>query len=269
MEAFGLIFKHLSLFLLLLAAPLFGSPDSIWMKKKPPSDAKILAKVTPYVIPESHPAKKPLNNIFSASRVLKNLKTLRAAGFEISGPRKFTRLIVASHFDIPGYIFKLYIDAQRPHKNTPEYEFWILRIQGARLIQEELELNGWQDLFKVPQKWIYQLPSQPAPSEDFAAKNFILVEDDMGLYPDDINKEIWKSDAISETLLTALFYLLKKIGLHDCVKPDNIPFSVDGRVAFVDTQTFHEKVSYKEFASYLSPKNQKFWKNLILNNQEE
>lgn len=223
----------------------------------------VSAKVRPYLLPNDHPIKSSLDALFSSDRVILNMKKLLKAGFQTAGPRKVTRLIVATHPDFPGYIFKLYLDAQRYHKDTPEHKLWMMRIQGVQLIQKEIDAHGWQGMFKVPKKWIYALPKDPDPSTDFLTKNYILVEEDMDIYPDAKNKKLWKSNQVSQELLSALFTILKNVGLNDCVKPDNIPFSKDGRVAFIDTQSFHESVPYKDFAPFLSEANQKYWKKLI------
>lgn len=229
-----------------------------------PINDKLRIKIASYLMPENHPIKPALDQLFSASRVLLNWESLCAAGFEATKPRKFTRLIVASHPDFPGYIFKLFVDAQRYEKKELVHEYWINRIVGARLIEEQIVRNGWQHYFKVPKKMLYILPKDPQPPKEFYAKNSILVEDNMNIFSSSDNNALWKSDSISTEFLKALFTLAESIGLGD-MKPDNIPFSLDGRAAFVDTQTYHVKGGAKKMTSYLSPENQTYWKQLIKN----
>lgn len=77
------------------------------------------------------------------------------------------------------------------------------------------------------------------------------------------NLNQWKSSQVSPELLIALHTLLKSLGLSDCVKPDNIPFSTDGKVAFIDTQSHHQwPVPYKNLNPYLSSSNQRLWKQI-------
>ncbi len=228
---------------------------------------EIWNKVAPYLIPDSHPVKLQLDAIFSSSRAILNMKTLRAAGFHASNPRRFTRLVVATHPAVPGYVFKIYLDAQEYHKNKTEYENWIMRIQGIQAVQKQIEEHGLQNFFRLPTKWIYALPSMPSPPKEFLRKNFILVETDMNIYSNEENLRLWASDQVSQPLLDALFLILKNVGLHDCTKPDNIPFTKDGKVTFIDTQTFNKKPLFKRFKAFLSPANQEYWLQLIEKNK--
>jgi hypothetical protein len=219
--------------------------------------------VAPYLLPHDHPITPVLDHLFSSSRAILNLVALKQAGFAESKPRKFTKLIVTTHPACPGYIFKLYLDAQRYYKDLPEHHYWILRIQGANKIRRELKAQGIEHLFKVPQKWIYALPAHPQPPSGYYTKYYILVEEDMELFSKDDNERLWASSLVTFELLDHLYAILKKIGLRDCAKPDNIPFSLDGRIAFVDTQTFgSKKVRYKKLNPYLSPSNYAYWKTI-------
>lgn len=218
----------------------------------------------PYLLPDNHPAKPILDTLFSSTRVLKNLKSLEQAGFRKSKPRKFTHLIVTSHPALPGYIFKIYLDSQRFHSGEAEYEQWKLRINGANLIRQEILNRGFSSTMKVPQKWIYLLPDLPQPNGDYYPKYTVLFEEDMDLISSDENKKHWGSHQISAEFLTDVFHLLKDLGLEDCAKPDNIPFSHDGRIAFIDTQSYGKKrVLFKKMTKYLSEENQAIWKALI------
>lgn len=227
--------------------------------KQPSKEDLVL--ISPYLMPQDHPIKPFLDHLFSSSRVIFNLKTLERAGFDKIKPRKFTELIVTKHYALPGYVFKLYLDTQRYHKNRPEYYYWMLRAKGAKQISKNIKEHHLEAMFKVPQKWIYALPERPKPSKDYYPKYYILVEEDMAILSDHDNQELWGSDYVSTHLLDNLFFLLKKLGLQDCAKPDNIPFSSDGRISFIDTQTFGSKeIYYEKLTSYLSDTNQAYWK---------
>lgn len=216
-----------------------------------------------FLIPDSHPIKAQLDELFSCSRVILNLKTLARAGFVFSKPRPFTHLIVAKHPAFPGYLFKLYLDAQRYHKNKPEEYFWMQRIEGALLVRHAITIYQLQDYVKVPQKWIYQLPKKPKAHKGYMTKKFILVEEDMNLLSDKENEWLWSTSNTSKEHLYAVYLVLKYAGLSDCAKPDNIPFSSDGRIAFIDTQTHGQEVPYKDLESCLCPENQNFWHQLV------
>lgn len=227
-------------------------------------DSKTKAELAPYLLPDDHPAKPILDSIFSESRVLFNLKTLVDAGFLKSKPRDFSHLIVTKHPALPGYVFKLYLDSQRFHSMNPEYHFWKLRINGANLVRQEIAARGLSSQMKVPNKWIYLLPDEPEPDPDYYPKYTIIIEDDMDLVSNDENYAIWKSNAITPEFLTTLYHFLKDLGMQDCAKPDNIPFSHDGRIAFIDTQSYGlKKVWFKKLTKFLSDENREVWKALI------
>lgn len=218
--------------------------------------------VEDYLLPEDHPIKPFLDSVFTSFRATFNLSTLKKAGFKKAKPRKYTKLIVTKHRGLPGYVFKLYLDAQRYHKDLPEHHMWVLRIQGAEKIRKEIVNRGYEKWFKVPRKWIYALPKHPSPPIGYYTKRYILIEEDMEIFPNDENKTMWSSDYVTQEFLDALFVILKNVGLNDCVKPDNIPFSIDGRAAFIDTQSHGEKVSYKNLCPYLSDSNRAYWKTI-------
>lgn len=224
---------------------------------------KVREAVAPYLMPSDHPIKALLDTLFTSSRAILNLDKLQEAGFAKAYPRKFTKLIVTTHPAFPGYIFKLYLDAQRFHKNLPESHLWIWRVLGARMVQDVITARGLGRLFKVPQKWIYELPRYHMPPKGYCTKYYILVEEDMELVSCRENKALWAGSHVSTSLLDGLYVILKRVGLSDCAKPHNIPFSYDGRVAFIDTQTSGSKhISYSDLTHSLSKPNQQYWKDI-------
>lgn len=226
-------------------------------------DAGTKQEVQPYLLSADHPIRPVLDAIFTDSRATLNLKTLKKAGFKKTKPRKFTKLIVTMHPSVPGYIFKLYLDAQRFHKDTLEHHFWMARIQGANLARQYIIDHHLEERFKVPQKWIYELPRYPKVEEGYQEKHYILVEEDMHILPDEQNKELWGSSYVNYQLLEELYAILKCVGLYDAAKPDNIPFSVDGKISFIDTQTYGKKnVRYEKLTPFLSEGNRVFWEAL-------
>lgn len=216
-----------------------------------------------YLLPESHPIKPFLDYLFSQSRVILNLDTLEEAGFIFDKPRKFTNLIIAKHFLLPGYIFKLYLDAQREHKDKPEHYFWMLRIEGAFQVRQIIENYRLQEWAKVPQKWIYVLPSLQKVPSGYKTKKTILVEEDMQILSQKENEDRWSSAFVSPEHLFSIYLILTHVGLSDCAKPDNMPFSKDGRISFIDTQTYGREVPLEELNSWLSDENQVIWKHFI------
>jgi hypothetical protein len=219
-------------------------------------------QVKPYLLPENHPIRPQLDELFRSQRAILSEKSMEKAGFTNPSPRKWTHLIVTKHPDFPGYIFKLYLDAQRYHNDKPEYVHWIERASGAQAIQHLIEENGWQSEFKTPKKWIYPLPDAPSPPKEFIRKNFIIVEEDMEILSHKDNYSRWKTAQNKDKLLK-LYTICETLGVHDS-KPDNMPFSHDGKIAFVDTQPmFTWPVAYAKITPFLSDSLKKYWKQLI------
>ncbi len=247
MVAEKLNFRFFFIFLLLISMPISS-------KNHIPPD---------YFLPKTHPIKSQLDHLFSSTRATFSLDSLKESGFEETKPRKFTHLVVTSHSLFPGYIFKLYLDTQKNHKDKPEEFFWCLRIEGARLVQQAIEHQSLQHLFKVPKKWIYQLPDSPEPPLGYYKKYYILVEQDMDLFSKSDNYSIWKSSYVTHNLLNHFYDVLVQVGLSDCAKPDNAPFSKDGRIAFIDTQTHGEReIRFDKLNDFLSKANRSYWKTL-------
>lgn len=249
------------IFKLILALFLVGSHTCTYADESP---QRVQQKVAPYLLPDDHFIKPTLDAIFGNMRATLNLKTLVKAGFNKTHPRQFTGLIITKHPGVPGFVFKLYLDAQRYHKEQPEYYYWILRIQGVQRIEEVIAAYGLESLFKCPKKWIYALPKDPKPPEGYLDKSYILVEEDMDLMSSKANGKRWRSNAVTHEMLDQLFLIIHEAGLADSTKPDNIPFSTDGRIAFIDTEIHgKKKIDYSNLLPYLSNKNQAHWNSLI------
>ncbi|MDP1881064.1 MAG: hypothetical protein Q8K60_09025, partial [Parachlamydiaceae bacterium] len=211
-----------------------------------------------------HPVKIQLDSIFQSFRAIKDINSMVAAGFSRALPQHHTKIIVTKHSQIPGYIFKAYLDEQKYHSGEPEHYFWIKRVEGALLIDKAIKLHGYGHLLKVPKKWIYLVPDDPSPPSNYLRKVFILVEEDMNIYDDFTNLSLWGSPAVTVELLNAFYTIITELGLRDCAKPANCPISKDGRVAFVDTQSHLKKsVNYQKLTPYLSPVMRAYWLGLI------
>lgn len=245
---------------------LFLSTGSLYLEATSPNPYvkdKIWDQVEPFLMPDDHPAKAKLDEIFSKSRVTTSIKTMEKAGFQNVVPQKFTHIIVTSHPELEGYIIKVYLDAHRYYRNLPEYHYYILRATGSRMIQALLDENGWNDQFKVPKKWIYPLPSEPSPPDQLIRKNFVLVEENMDIFDNAANRKCWGSDLVTREVIERFYFIVTELGLSDCAKPMNAPFSKDGRIAFVDTQTFNSwPVSYDKLTPFLSDDIKSYWKKL-------
>ncbi|MEC7840082.1 MAG: hypothetical protein VX777_08595 [Chlamydiota bacterium] len=220
--------------------------------------------ILPHLISESHPMKKTLDEIFhSNTRVVFNSKSLKKAGFKNTKPGKWSGTIVATHKKLKGYLVKMYTDDQKGYIDWAKF---IDRVKGAKSIKKAIEKNGWNNIFKVPNKWIYPLPESPAPPIGYSRKNFVLLVEDMDLLPKNVNLRMWRGAPMKKTMLNAIFLLLKEEGLRDSVYAFNLPFSKDKKIALVDTEYHHIwPVHYLSLLQYLSPSNREYWKQLVKN----
>lgn len=221
--------------------------------------------VKPYLMPEDHPLKGKLDRLFAKKRVLRNPKTLIIAGFENNKPEPHTKVIVTRHKEMKGYIFKLYTDDKLTYyRNEPEYITWMLRARGARIISQEIKEMGWEAFFKAPRKWIYALPPTIKAHPDHLQKNFILVEDEMDILPDNEIREKWHNGTITKSHLDMLFYIVTKLGFRGGCKYDNIPICKDGRIAFIDTQNnLRWPLPYDRLFQILEGELRTYWSELI------
>lgn len=226
---------------------------------------KIFERVEAYLLPLDHPLKEKLDTIFSKGIVLEGMKSLVAAGFQKTKPQPTTKLIFTRHPLFPGYVFKLYLNEQKFFYKRPEYETWIQRVRGVRLLEAEISQKGWQAYFKVPQKWIYPLPEKIfAMMKGRWVKRFILVEEEMDILTSNENRRCWHDGTIKTERVDQLYYLVTRVGLRGGCKLDNIPLCRDGRIAFIDTENhFSWPVPYYRLYSHVQGKMAKHWKKLV------
>jgi hypothetical protein len=216
----------------------------------------VMAQVAPYLLPENHPIKEKLDRLFSAPGILTNPDTLSDAGFQFGKIRHLDHIVFVKHPKISGYRFKIFLDWQPIDK---EWEHFIKRIIGANAVQEAINRHGYQDIFIVPKKWIYAIP------ENRSKRRFILVVENMKVYRNETNAYWWKSVAVTKEKLKALYTILSEVGLIECIYVENVPFTKDRKIAFVDTEHyFRGPVPFEQFTQYLSPEMQEYWIRLII-----
>lgn len=222
--------------------------------------------VEPFLMPEDHPIKGKLDDIFRNSRAISSRKTLVEAGFEDKKPEPITKIIVTRHRKMKGYMFKIYTDDYLDyHHGEPEVYTYLRRARGARMIREEIEKQGLGKVFKVPQKWIYALPESPGPLKpEHFKRQFILVEEEMDLLSKEDMKKKWKDGTMTKKHLDKLYYITTRLGLRGCCKYDNIPICKDGKIAFVDTQSnLRWPIAYKRLKVVLEGELLTYWEKLI------
>lgn len=224
----------------------------------PPVSEEVLNKVTPYLIPSDHPVKQSLDEIFSDSHILSDIDHMKNAGFEILLYHRDKKIAITKHPKLKDYVIKVFLDSST-HSEWPSL---IHRAYGARTIQKILDEHQFNHLLKVPQKWIYQRKNLPGVHEGVSPKNFILIAEDMNIASEKISKMAYQK-VITPAYLNALFITIKEGGLSDS-HINNIPFSFDQRIAFIDTEyTNTWPVHFEWLTKYFSPAMQKHWEKLI------
>jgi hypothetical protein len=228
--------------------------------RNPAISSEVWQKVAPYLLPEDHPTKKILDRLFSKSRVLESLNAMKDAGFKLNRNTRNT-MVVASHPKLNGYLIKAYLDDE----NMGEWAWWKNRVEGAQLVQRSIDSHGYQNLLKVPKKWIYPLPSKPS-SKASNPRHFILLVEDMRIVGYKTNLSMYKKK-VTKPMLDALYTVIAENLLIDSVYADNVPFAKDGRIAFIDIEHFNDitqPLRLYRFAQYLSPEMHSYWESLLI-----
>lgn len=221
---------------------------------------EIWREVAPYLLPKNHYLKDAMDKICSKSRILSSAEALKEAGFKILVQRLNRGLIVASHRNLHGFLIKVYLDTS----TRCEWPLWTLRAEGSRHIQRIFDKHNFNRYMKVPEKWIYAIPQarRPLADEKIFPKDFILLVRDMRILSkaETLIKFQKKSTPAS---LKALYTTIVEGGLSDS-HPDNIPYSTDNRIAFIDTEYYKIWPVFPEWLTkHLSPKYQIYWEGLI------
>lgn len=232
--------------------------------KSPYVSEELWMEVQPYLLPERHPAKKKLDKIFNKVRATLSPEAMKSAGFKCK-LRQPNHLVAAKHRLLKGYLVKVFMDSQTMIPEEEAY-FWIHRIKGAHLIRDSINRHKYNAIMKVPQKWIYPLPKNPPlPDGDYFRRNFILVVEDMQILNDDKNTRYYRKKMTPE-LLEALYTMLTENVLIDSIYINNIPFSYDGRIAFIDTEHYLTDIKplrLHRLTYRFSKKMQYYWEKLI------
>lgn len=254
--------KRLFRFFVVLAVCVFSIAETY--EKSSYVEDWIWNEVEPYLLPEKHPIKKPLDQIFTKTRASYNMKSLKEAGFSMKKPTHNNFMIVASHPKLKGYLLKLVTDRRLV---SDEWFDWYERVIGAREIQKAIDKRGFQHIMSVPKKWLYPLPEHPAPPKNGHRKNFILVVEDMKILSHEDNDFWYRSIAMTYERIDALYLIMQDVGLYDSVFAFNVPFCEDGRLSFIDTQWYHDwPINFEKLTDSFAPHMQEYWRALIRNN---
>ena len=215
--------------------------------------------VAPFLLPDDHPVKDTLDYLFAQSRVIENEKSLLDAGFEIIAKMQVSFVIVARHYAVPGYVFKIYLDSEtRTKKGIPNWKWLFSRCRGAQRIRKVIKDKKLR-YFSVPDKWLYALPQFPLSRESYS-QPLILIETDMEIESDEVTKQSWLT--VKPEQLDELYEVVKH-GYGSFHLVQNVPYTKNGKFAFVDTEYPRRILKLRKIKKYLSPDMQKYWDTLI------
>ncbi len=220
--------------------------------------------VRPYLFLEDKSVKTTLDKLFGNARVTADREALLEHGFTLT-PTQGLHVIVAGHPKLSGYLLKIIVDKYDiNHEGLGEdWEQWIRRIEGERLIREGIKKLGYRDIFKVPHQWVYPLPNGPRPYDEpgYDPRSFILIVEDMKLATKEKNSKHFKR--LEKWELEAIYEIATQYGLADCCNRNNLPLCKDGKMAFVDTEIYNQwPVDYHQMLQYLSDRGREYWKKI-------
>lgn len=225
----------------------------------------IKEKMRPHLISLHHPMRKVLDKLFMRKRITVDSKTFRKAGFHIlaTGPRSFVK--VARHRYLPGYLVKANLDTTTQLKGEREsWEWFVYRCRGAKKVKDVIKSKKIKH-FVVADKWLYCLPEEPSPPNDYAHRRHlaILLVTDMDLAPEEENLEAWKSIITKEHLRELYTIIARAKG--SSYRPDNISYTNSRKFAFIDTEYPTAKPDFKSIRHYLNADMKIYWDKLVKN----
>ena len=238
-------------FLLCRSIPSCAQDDAY---DQPESVESIQQQIAPYIIPSEHKMKKALKEIFKKfPEAMANSKTLRAAGFSILYHQPKSKIVVAQHPQLQGYLLKGYLDTEKPLVHQlPHWKLLLNRCIGAENIRKLIKKEKLS-LFKVPDKWLYVVPR-----EKFT---LVLLVTDMRLVSIGQSQRAWKYKA-SKKHLRELYSILSH-GYASCWLAENIPYSKDGFFTCIDTEYPERQLDCRKARRYFSESMQAYWDTLL------
>jgi hypothetical protein len=165
-----------------------------------------------------------LAELFTDPDMFDSFDRFGAAGFQLIEHAE-NKIMAGSHDRLGGYLVKKYNNDRSSKKQLQNY---MHRIEGARLLRSFIAENSFQRVV-VPQKFLYELsPSFPAP--------YLVIADRFDLVSKKDSERAFREldEEQGRELAMILFYFR---GLNSTAA--NLPFTEDGKIAFIDTERWH------------------------------
>lgn len=216
-------------------------------------------RMTSYLLPLNSPLKPVLDEIFASSGVIADENSLEQAGFSILYSQKRSFIIVAKHPKVQGYLFKIYLDSRKVHKdNMVGWELLTTRCIVARKIKGIIRKQKIRH-FTVADKWLYPVP--PSTQRRLKAEPVVLVVKDMQIHQGSASKRIWQKK-VTRSHLNELYAILGK-GYGSPILHRNVPYTKSGKFAFIDTEYNRRKIHMTHVKRFLSPEMRSYWDYLM------
>ena len=173
------------------------------------------------------PSKINLDSLFHKKSLFDSLKKLREAGFQIVRPTEEGRVTVFGHASVPDYLFKKFLQ-DSPHSYKKQLSSYESRVGGARAVKAHLDALSIRSIL-VPRKWLCKLPRRFRSS---GKDQYIVVVEKCNLIERDETIERYRTIS-RDTLrdLCTIFFAFKSVDFSS----KNLPFTVDGKIAYIDT----------------------------------
>ena len=213
----------------------------------------------PYLLPLNHPAKGAMDRIFAKPGVIRNYKTVKAAGFKILHKQKKSFICVLKHPLLKGYLIKTYLDSEkRVPRDMPGWKRLTMRCIVAAKIKSIIAKHNIVS-FIVADKWVYPLPTNESWSED--NQPIVLLVRDMKIYDPHASAKAWRKQANHQTIRE--LYEIFKRGYGSAFLVGNLPYTHSGRFAFIDTEFGKRKLPMIRLSRYFTPKLRRYWFSLL------
>lgn len=215
--------------------------------------------IAPHLLPKDHPTKAAMDEIFAKAGVMRNEKTVREAGFTIFKSQKKSYIRVLKHPLLKGYLLKVYLDTERNIPGgSPGWKRLTMRCVVAKKIKELIAKHKIKR-FIVADKWVYPLPREKKSSR--RAQPLVLIVKNMNIYNASGSKAAWKNKAGYKTVRE--LYTIFSRGYGSAYLAGNLPYTHDGKFAFIDTEFGKRHLPMERLQRHFAPNVGRYWQSLL------
>ena len=183
------------------------------------------------------------SRLFRDPRMFDSADAWHDAGFDILRASE-NKICVAGHPSVPGYLFKKYVRSGKRAALDDQLENYRRRVEGARRLRALIADRHLRHVV-VPGKRLHELPDR---FSSHGHPSHVLVVDRLDLL--DTEETEHRYGRIDDEALRELCIVLYAFrGLDSTAK--NVPFTRDGKIAFVDTEHWNRHAGRKKQRRFL------------------